>query len=232
MNANKIRANAAIPQKGIYGLLLWMRRDAPAAYLQAIATVPGVATFEKSLRGSALGDDDLDISDLTDLSDVSSSIDTTAFDPSSIDTSFSDSTVLDSDVTAAVNTQPTFDQSTILDQATAPSFPPISAPADIVPSPPSSAAGAVNLGQVVQALASTPSTPKVAATQISLAAAGQAPLLTGTVYPSSGAPAYLAPIAAQPGSLSAVLSSSVMGLPVWIFGAAALGIVALLSAKD
>jgi hypothetical protein len=239
MSANKIIANPAIAQRGTYGYLLWLRRDLPQAYRQAALQIPAVANFEASLRSTGLGDDDIDLSDLLDVADSSSVADVTSspFDTSdALDLSaYADDTVLDSSIASAVNQPVSIDQSTILDSAGTPTLPPIApAPPDIVPSAPSTAAQAVNVGQVASVVAaSTAGAPKAsnaAAAQVVQAVAGVAPLLTGVVSTANGA--YLAPIAAQPGSLSSVLSSSVAGIPIWIIGLGAVGLLALLSAKD
>jgi len=240
-SANKVKANPAIPQRGTYGYLLWLRRDLPGAYAKAALAMPTVAAFEASLRSSGLGDDEIDLSDLMDVADASSSVAdvSSPFDISGADQltgAFDTGTILDSSIASSVNAPVSIDTSTILDQTDSPTLPPIAPPpSDIAPSVPSSAAAAVPVAQLAAvvggAIAGAPKATKANTAQIIVAGANLAPLVTGVVTTAAGS-SYLAPIQPAAGSLSSVLSSTVFGIPAWILGVGAIGVIALISAKD
>lgn len=240
ISANKVKANPPITQRGTYGYLLWLRRDLPKAYAIAALNMPSVAAFEASLRApSGLGDDEIDLSDLVDVASSADVSSVPAFDISGADQltgAFDTGTILDSSIASAVNAPVSIDTSTILDQTDSPTLPPIAAPpADIAPSLPSSAAAVVPAAQLAQIVAgATQGAPKASGTnaaQLLVAAGNLAPLITGVVTTPAGS-SYLAPLQPAPGSLSAMLSSSVAGIPVWILGLGAVGLIAVLAAKD
>jgi hypothetical protein len=240
-SANKVIANAAIPQRGTYGYLLWLRRDMPNAYAAAARAIPALAQFEASLpKSRGLGDDfSFDVPDVS--FDVTPSLppaDSFTLDPSTVD---------------LVNVgAPDFISSSLI-PVDVPAMPAIDAPSDVAPSVASSAASAVtsalpaiakivvaalpvaaaviNRGTSTQNAQTIAKANQTAQLQYAAAIAGGAPLQTGLVSTPTGLQ-YLAPIAPLGGSLSSALSASVMGIPIWIVGLGVVGIVALASAKD
>jgi len=240
MSAAKVVASPKISQKGTYGYLLWLRSSMPHAYVKAVQSIPQVAAFEASLpraQSPGLGDD--------------FDVDTSAFDMSVPDVSVATDVSSDFSLSASsvdlVNDPVSFDSSSFA----APSLPEVAPPPDIIPSASSTAASIASsvlpaIAKIVTAAAPVAvaainnSTAKVnqvtaakvnqtAAIQYAAAVQGLAPLQTGVITPAAGS-AYIAPLAALPGSLSAGLSSTVAGIPVWILALGGLGLLALVAA--
>jgi hypothetical protein len=223
--ASKVQASAPIRQTGALGYLLWLRRDLPAVYKTVAGQFPELAQFEGALQRQSAGLGD-DAPDLT-------AIDTSGFDFSS-PSDFSAVTMADftiPEITPPVITVPT--------ELPTVNFPPEVSGAS------SSAASLISgatLSSIAQAVAATvpglvnvgsavvnyQATQKAIATsnlQLAAALAGRSPLQTG--YVSGPAGAYLAPIS----SLGGELSSSLLGLPLWVYLVGAIGLVAVLVAE-
>jgi hypothetical protein len=251
--ANKIAIHAPITQAGAYGYLLWLRQNAPAAYLSALKRVPTLRTFETTLRAespSQLGDD-FDVSDVLDTSDVSDLADSIDASPITVDLTDSLSTI-DSDASILTPDNPALeappDVSVVAPSV--PTLPPITPPpadsatAAVAASPSMSsslgtiAAIAIAAAPVVAAVinhstatinASTlAKTQGAIAAQYQVALVGQQPLTTGTVQGPAGN--YIAAVqpAASVGQ-SSLLTATIGGIPLWIVALGGLGAALLLT---
>jgi hypothetical protein len=245
-----IKVNAPISQTGTVGLLLWMRRDLPRAYLTAVKSVPAVAAFETALRKSTpglgccrqLGDDSIDFS----------VPDTSAFDTSVLsDPTFSDPVLVSAsgipdssdiaNLTAGAGTIDTsaLDTSIVANAAqldtslVMPTIPQLPA---VAPSAPATGSFLSSVGSTASAIgsgivAALPSIAKIAqaaapvaitAMQISAAKQGISPLQTGYFNNPAGGQ-YLAGVSSPYPTLG--FSAS---LPWWVFGLGGVGLLFLL----
>jgi|SRR5271165_717324 len=246
---NKVTANPVITHTGALGYLLWLRRDLPAAYVATLRAFPQVAAFESALQRQAggLGQDDGSLS-IDVSSAISAPVDTSAFDsgvavtPVSVDYS---SQLAQSTVAPAASLPPLTSipdaNSTAADAASSigSNLAAIgSYVAKILPTV--ITAGAAVATAVIKNQTATKA-QATAALQVKAARAGLAPYQTGYIATSAGG-AYLAPIqqagvpvsysaTAQPYAYSSAggLSAPVMGVPLYIWLAGGLGLLALLA---
>lgn len=241
--AKKVVAHPKITQSGTGGYLLWLRSALPVAYAAAVKAVPQVAQFELALpkAKAGLGDDfDFDFS-----ADLDAPVTASSFDVGDVASDAGDVDM--SSLTSGIDSMDVGPLATSL-------FPPTAnIPAATLPAAAASAASAASsvlptIGAVV--LASLPvaaavlnrSTAQTTAqtvaqanqtAQLQYAAAvrGATPYQTGTVTNPLTGQTYIAPLNSLGGSLSAGLTQSVAGIPVWILALGGLGLVALVAAS-
>jgi len=247
--ANKVTANPVIGHAGALGYLLWLRRDLPAAYVAAARAFPQVAAFEAAISRSAAGlGDDGDIS-IDVSSAISSPIDAgSAFDssaslsPVSVDYS---SQLAQSTVAPSVSLPPiavTPDaNSTAADIASSTSSSLASIGSFVAKVLPTVITAGAAVATAVIKNQTASKAQATAALQLKAAQAGLSPYQTGYVATANGG-AYLAPIqsvgaqspyaaTSQPVAYSSGsgLSAPLMGIPLYIWLAGGLGLVALLA---
>ena len=234
--ANKVSPKTPITQTGALGYLLWLRRDLPPVYSAVKAQFPAVANFETALlrQNAGLGQDDLtdSFSDTLPEIDLSATMDTP----------------ITSDFAPTFDT-PTFTASNM--SLPAPDLPPVASSIDA-----GGAAGAAasnvststlsSIGSAVAAILpvaikaasavgvavinsqTASKAQQTAQLQLAAAMAGKSPYQTGIITTGTGSQ-YLAPIIGA--NAAAALTSSVIGLPLWVWLAGGAGLFAIVLAS-
>lgn len=257
-----IKVNAPITENGAAGYLLWLRRDMPRVYVQAVKQIPAVANFERFMRAAStpknlgccgLGDDvtgGINFSDMSfdpvaasaNFSSAASAFDTSAlssfWDPITVSGQYMDS----SGAISSGMVSPAISDASIVDPSV-PQLPPVASNTggfwNAVGSAASaglSAAGSVakSIGTgVVQSLPAVAALVKAAA-PIAVAAIQTSAALKGATPAQTGY--FINPATGQP-YLSAVQTPyntlSVAGnIPLWAIAAAGVGVLLLVMNRD
>jgi hypothetical protein len=207
---NKVAAKPAIVQPGALGYLLWVRRDLPPVYSHLATVFPEVANFEGALKRQAagLGDDTVDFTDTSFTPDVS--IPEVA--PIFIDAPEIPQVSMPVDSSGSAAEAANGISSSTLSNIAA-------TVAAVLPSALKTATAIVNSQTASKTLAT-------AQLQYSAAVAGKSPLITGIVTTPAGTQ-YLS--ALNPlGVPSDILSTNLIGLPLWAWGLLGVGALALI----
>lgn len=256
-----IKVNAPIGEKGAAGYLLWLRRDMPRAYVQAVKTIPAVAQFEHFMRAAStpknlgccgMGDDVTGGISFTDMSfdpaaaSANFSSAASAFDTSALSSMLDPITVtgqyMDSSGSSTGLLNPAISDASIIDPSV-PQLPPIASDTGGFWNSVGNAAsaGLSVAGSVAKSIGSgiVSSLPAVAAivkaaAPIAVAAIQTKAALQGAAPYQTGY--FVNPATGQP-YLSAVSTPyntlSVAGnIPLWAIAAAGVGVLLLVMNRD